>query len=270
VESGNAYYDSRDDSHAIIETATNKLVSGSLTTIIPNTVTSIGQNAFYSILVPSITIPESVNHIGPWAIGGINTLSSMTVLAEVPPTLDGCAFCDTDHSVPVYVPCGSIEAYQIASGWSEFTNFIGIGQCSGMVTVTASPEEYGTVTGGGYYENSATCTVTATPNEGYYFLCWMEDGQWVSSQATYSFPVYRDRNLTAVFTIGAEKIINGDFEQGNVGFTSGYYYMYDFDQGGYYVDNNPSLHNGGFQGFGHGGTGNFMMIDGATEPGVVV
>ena len=268
VESGNAYYDSRDDSHAIIETATNKLVSGSLTTIIPNTVTSIGQNAFYSILVPSITIPESVNHIGPWAIGGINTLSSMTVLAEVPPTLDGCAFCDTDHSVPVYVPCSSIEVYQIASGWSEFTNFVGIDQCSGMVTVTASPEEYGTVTGGGYYENSATCTVTALPNDGYYFLCWMEDGQGVSTEANYTFPVYRDHNLTAIFyaTLGDENIINGDFEQGNVGFTSGYYYNYDFDSPGqYYVDNNTH-----YPGFGHGGTGNFMMIDGAMEPDVII
>ena len=266
VESGNAYYDSRDDSHAIIETATNKLVSGSLTTIIPNTVTSIGQNAFYGILVPSITIPESVNHIGEWAIGGINTLSSMTVLAEVPPTLDDCSFCEIDKSIPVYVPGSSIEAYQIASGWSEFTNFIGIGQCSGIVTVTASPAEYGTVTGGGYYENSATCTVTATPNEGYYFVCWKEDGQWVSSQATYTFPVYRDRNLTAVFTIGAENIINGDFEQGNVGFTSEYSYNYDFGLGQYYVDNNAH----GYPGLGHGGTGNFMMIDAATEPGVVV
>ena len=268
VESGNAYYDSRDDSHAIIETATNKLVSGSLTTIIPNTVTSIGQNAFYSILIPSITIPESVNHIVGWAIGDIYTLSSMTVLAEVPPTLDGCAFCGTDHSIPVYVPCGSIEAYQVASGWNEFTNFIGFGQCSGMVTVTASPAEYGTVTGGGFYEGSATCTVTATPNEGYHFWYWKEDGQWVSSQATYTFPVYRNHNLTAVFyaTMGDENIINGDFEQGNLGFTSGYYYNYDFDSPGqYYVDNNTH-----YPGFGHGGTGNFMMIDGATEPGVVV
>ena len=267
VESGNIYYDSRDNCNAIIETATNKLVTGSLNTIIPNTVASIGMDAFNELQFSSLTIPESVNHIGEWAIGGIYTLSSMTVLAEVPPTLDDCSFCEIDKSIPVYVPCGSIEAYQIASGWSEFTNFFGVGQCSGMVTVTASPEEYGTVTGGGYYENSATCTVTATPNEGYYFLCWKEDGQWVSSQATYSFPVYRDRNLTAVFTIGAEKIINGDFEQGNVGFTSEYYYNFDFNgYGQYYVDNNAH----GYPGFGHGGMGNFMMIDGATESGVVV
>ena len=264
VESGNIYYDSRDNCNAIIETATNKLVSGSLSTVIPNTVASIGRDAFNELQFSSITIPSSVNYIGDW--GMCVTVSSMTVLAEVPPTLGYCAFCTVNKDIPVYVPCASIESYQIASGWREFTNFIAVGQCSGMVTVTASPEEYGTVTGGGYYENSATCTVTALPNDGYYFLCWKEDGQWVSSQATYSFLVYRDRNLTAVFTIGAENIINGDFEQGNVGFTSEYEYNYGFGQGQYYVDNNA--HN--YPGVGHGGTGNFMMIDGTTEPGVVV
>lgn len=141
-----------------------------------------------------------------------------------------------------------------------------------MVTVTASPAEYGTVSGGGYYEGSATCTVTATPNEGYYFLCWMEEDQWVSAQATYTFPVYRDRNLTAVFYIalGDEMVVNGDFEQGNVGFASDYVFNPSTENGYYYVGNNPTLCNGGFQGFGHGGTGNFMIIDGATEQGVNV
>ena len=245
VESGNAYYDSRDNCNAIIETNSNKLISGCLNTIVPSAVTSLGQDAFY-----------------------IESLTSVTILAETPPTLGTCSFCGVDKSIPVYVPCASIEAYQIASGWSEFTNFIGVGQCSGMVTVTASPEEYGTVTGGGYYENSATCTVTATPNEGYYFLCWKEDGQGVSTEATYTFPVYRDHNLTAIFyaTLGDENIINGDFEQGNVGFTSEYYYNYDIGQGGYYVDDNPH----GWEGFGHGGSGNFMLIDAATEPGINV
>ena len=154
VESGNAYYDSRDDSHAIIETATNKLVSGSLTTVIPNTVVSIGQNAFWSIPVSSINIPASVNHLAPYAVAGI---SSMIVLAEVPPTLDWCAFCDQDKSIPVYVPCGSLDAYQNAEGWNDFANFIemcsdhayvDLGLPSGLLWATCNigadaPEDYG-------------------------------------------------------------------------------------------------------------------------------
>ena len=269
VSESNPVYDSRDNCNAIIETSTNKLVAGSKTTVIPNTVTTIGSDAFwdrYNTGSYNITIPESVTSIEGNNFLGCYGIASITVLAEVPPTLGINAFGGVLKDIPVNVPCASIESYQNANGWFEFTNYIGVGQCSGMVTVTAEPEDYGTVSGGGFYEGSATCTVTATPNEGYYFLCWKEDGQWVSSQATYTFPVYRDRNLTAVFTIGAELVVNGDFEQGNVGFTSEYYYNYDLGPGQYYVDNNAH----GYPGFGHGGTGNFMMIDGATEPGVVV
>ena len=363
VEQGNAYYDSRNDCNAIIETATNKLVLGCQNTIIPNDVATIGESSFFgcshlttiaipnsvtkieglafhscglvsvslsenlteigqwafssctnltSISIPngvtslgaqaflycyslisaslpsgitmiphglfqscgnlaSITIPSGVTLISSYAFLGCYNLASLTVLSETPPVLDneslGDIFIDVNKNIPVYIPCGTLETYQTASGWSEFTNFVEM--CPGTVTVTASPAEYGTVTGGGFYEGSATCTVTAMPNEGCYFLCWMEDGQWISSQATYSFPVIRDRNLTAIFyaTLGNELVVNGDFEQGNVGFTSEYNYNYDFDIGEYYVDNDA---HGRYPGFGHGGTGKFMLIDGATEPGINV
>ena len=46
VESGNIVYDSRDNCNAIIETATNTLLRGCKNTIIPHSVTSIGDNAF--------------------------------------------------------------------------------------------------------------------------------------------------------------------------------------------------------------------------------
>ncbi len=46
VEEGNTVYDSRDNCNAIIETATNTLVQGCSSTIIPNVITSIGGGAF--------------------------------------------------------------------------------------------------------------------------------------------------------------------------------------------------------------------------------
>lgn len=46
VERGNTKYDSRNSCNAIIETATNTLVAGCKSTIIPSTVTSIGSSAF--------------------------------------------------------------------------------------------------------------------------------------------------------------------------------------------------------------------------------
>ena len=67
VDENNPVYDSRDSCNAIIETATNTLVVGSKKTIIPNTVTAIGDYAFNRYAISSITIPNSVTTIGDYA-----------------------------------------------------------------------------------------------------------------------------------------------------------------------------------------------------------
>ena len=70
VENGNPIYDSRDNCNAIIETASNKLIKGCCNTTIPNTITSIGDYAFYDVFIydsASIVIPNSVKSIGDFA-----------------------------------------------------------------------------------------------------------------------------------------------------------------------------------------------------------
>ncbi len=65
VDSENPNYDSRNDCNAIILTSTNELTTGCKNTVIPNTVTAIGNNAFKGITgMTSIEIPDSVVSIG--------------------------------------------------------------------------------------------------------------------------------------------------------------------------------------------------------------
>ena len=65
VDLENPNYDSRNDCNAIIATNTNELVTGCKNTVIPNTVTAIGNNAFKGITgMTSMNIPESVETIG--------------------------------------------------------------------------------------------------------------------------------------------------------------------------------------------------------------
>ena len=64
VDSNNSVYDSRNDSNAIIETSTNKLIKGCKNTIIPDSVTTIGSSAFVGAGLSNITIPDSVTTIG--------------------------------------------------------------------------------------------------------------------------------------------------------------------------------------------------------------
>ena len=80
VENGNTIYDSRENCNAIIETATNTLLSGCQNTIIPNSVTSIESSAFYRCSsLTSIIIPNSVTSIVNNPFEGCYSLSSIVV-----------------------------------------------------------------------------------------------------------------------------------------------------------------------------------------------
>ena len=80
IENGNTKYDSRDNCNAIIKTVTNTLVQGCKTTIIPNSVTSIGEKAFLGCSgLTSITIPNSVTSIGEKAFLDCSGLTSITI-----------------------------------------------------------------------------------------------------------------------------------------------------------------------------------------------
>ncbi|MBO7481983.1 MAG: leucine-rich repeat protein [Bacteroidales bacterium] len=80
VESGNTIYDSRDDCNAIIETATDSLITGCKNTIIPSSVTSIGEGAFYGCSgLMEVTIPSSVTNIGDYAFSGCSGLTELTI-----------------------------------------------------------------------------------------------------------------------------------------------------------------------------------------------
>lgn len=67
VDQGNSKYDSRANSNAIIDTETNHLIVGCNQTIIPNTVLSIGDYAFYNMKIKTITIPDNITSIGKYA-----------------------------------------------------------------------------------------------------------------------------------------------------------------------------------------------------------
>ena len=69
------------------------------------------------------------------------------------------------------------------------------------ITVSANPTNGGTVTGGGSYQQGQSCTVNATPATGYNFVRWTENGQQVSTNASYTFTVTGNRTLVAQFQL---------------------------------------------------------------------
>ena len=143
VDANNPVYDSRGDCNAIICTETNHLIVGCSTTVIPNSVTSIGEFAFMncgitSFLIPngvtcikygtfagsglltSISIPSSVTSIENFAFASCRSLKTIICRNDVPPTCEVDAFQSVDMGTcTLEVPLNSVSIYRETSPWSE-------------------------------------------------------------------------------------------------------------------------------------------------------
>ena len=124
VENGNSKYDSRNGCNAIIETASNTLIVGCKTTIIPNSVTSIGSYAFFICSgLTSVTIPNSVTSIGEYAFRGCTGLQSVYSKVEDVFSINENTFDDNTYTTAkLYVPVGKKAAYKGTEAWKQFTN----------------------------------------------------------------------------------------------------------------------------------------------------
>jgi hypothetical protein len=70
-----------------------------------------------------------------------------------------------------------------------------------VISTSASPAVGGVTAGDGSYTVGDPLTVTATPNAGYQFSHWSENGALVSADASYDFTATVDRVLVAHFTV---------------------------------------------------------------------
>ena len=79
-----------------------------------------------------------------------------------------------------------------------------------VVAVTAG--DHGSATMSGTYEHFKSITLTATPDTGYHFVSWTENGNVVSTNPNYTFTVTGARDLTANFAINyyTVKYVNDD------------------------------------------------------------
>lgn len=123
ISADNPIYDSRNNSNAIIEKATNTLIAGIKTTTIPNTVTAIGEKAFYKCDgLSSIDIPNSVLSIGEKAFYKCIGLTNIISEIENPFSINNNVF--TSDSATLYVPAGTKSLYEATEGWNKLSNIV--------------------------------------------------------------------------------------------------------------------------------------------------
>ena len=189
-----------------------------LTTLnIGNNVQTIPAFAFCGCSrLTSLTIPNSVTVIGYSAFDGCTGLSEIHSLNNVAPTYVATSFNQITSTIPVYIPCGSLQSYQ--TGWSYFSNFI---EESGIdFNVVSDNESMGTVHIDSYPGcTDSLATVSATANDGYAFDHW-SDG---STDNPHTFSVTSGMTITAYFGLAATVTVNSDNTTMGVGIGSSSY-----------------------------------------------
>ena len=126
VENGNTVYDSRNNCNAIIETATNKLISGCKNTVIPEDVVTIEKCAFEEAGMVYITIPASVTSIATQAFNNCSNLVHMFMLRTSSAPSMALDVFGTSSSAPIpqiHVTTGAF--YSCMTTWnSKYLSYV--------------------------------------------------------------------------------------------------------------------------------------------------
>ena len=151
--------------------------------------------------------PNTVSHASTFPSGAtsfqVSAQPDSYVAISQNNVLKGVALVPASGSV--YVPVSGVTAGQVRIVVTKpqrqpYIQDINVGNPQTYtITVSANPTNGGTVTGGGTYNEGTYCSVFATPNSGYEFVNWTENGNVVSNQASYTFMVSGNRNLVANF-----------------------------------------------------------------------
>ena len=119
VDKDNPIYDSRNNCNAIIETASNRLVAGCRTTVIPKDVTILGTWAFGGRwFLKLVKIPANISVIEYGAFAWNVHLNTVVSEREEPVRIEKNAFESINEACTLVVPKGTKDAY-IAAGWTE-------------------------------------------------------------------------------------------------------------------------------------------------------
>lgn len=137
VANNNPKYDSRNNCNAIIETASNKLIVGCKSTIIPDSVMAIEVLAFSGCnSLPSIVIPDSVTEVGEKTFVGCSNLHTIVISNSVTKigrsTFEGCSSLRTivipdsvtEIERSTFEGCSSLQTIVIPDSVTE------IGECA--------------------------------------------------------------------------------------------------------------------------------------------
>jgi hypothetical protein len=90
---------------------------------IQSPVTDIKMGAFASCNLSTVILPASLERLD-WYVLDSDNLTTLVIKATTPPQYNNSIYISGNEDFTIYVPDGSVSAYQSASGWSAFATKI--------------------------------------------------------------------------------------------------------------------------------------------------
>ena len=146
VDAGNSVYDSRENCNAVIETESNTMICGCAGTVIPSSVTSLGEDCFYGCSsLTSINIPSSVTSLGEGCFSGCSSLTAIVVDAgnSVYDSRENCnAVIETKSNTMICGCAGTVIPSSVTSlGYRCFADCYSLTSINIPSSVTSLGEE---------------------------------------------------------------------------------------------------------------------------------
>ena len=194
VDAANPIFDSRDNCNAIIRTSTNELVTGCVNTVIPTSVTAIGENAFCGLdALTSISIPESITSIGAGAFSFCFHLTGDLTIPNSVETIGAGAFFQ----------CSGFDGTLTIGEAVKYIGDYAFRQCSNFtkaVSLATVPPELGIELGwnGVVFEQFGTQTLTVP----YECADAYQNSNWYDPIGLNGFYEFIEAEPTAVSEVG--------------------------------------------------------------------
>lgn len=123
VSEDNPVYDSRNNCNAIVITASNELIQGCQTTVIPSDVERIGDSAFAGVPFTEFVIPDHITSFGTSIFEGCSELKSVSLSKNMKEITRG-----------MFAGCSSLKIVDVPEGVTTIGDYAF--QASGLVLLT--------------------------------------------------------------------------------------------------------------------------------------
>jgi hypothetical protein len=174
--------------------------TGTITTGVKDT---LGSSTVSNFVWTFTTIPQITLSANPVADGttvGAGSFAQGSVVTVVATPNTGFTFANWTNKGVVTSTSPSYQ-FTMAGNITLVANFIPVVPGKFAVNLSSAPVAGGTTIGSGSYNAGSSVTVVASPNAGYVFLNWTDNGVIASSSPSYQFILAANRTLVANFKV---------------------------------------------------------------------